>query len=198
MRQGHLLLLWMLVVAQPLWSNEAAQKEELTPHSVAVYAGSLNTQPMKEILFTPWSSKYEKQKIVAVAYQYRVFDWDPYFSIDWEFNVARLYNDRNLSHFSTLPLFRWKNFPWNDFIRTTAAIGFFGASVATDIIPEEYEDDGGSHYLNFLIPEITLGLPAYPHWDFLVRIHHRSGIFGAISGVNGGSNFLAAGLRYHF
>lgn len=197
MNKGLVIVLISLCLPLAVYANVENQ-DKLSRHSLAVYHGTLNTQKLKKILFTPWETRSEKQQLVAAAYQYSLLEWDPYFSIDWEINVAFLYNDKTLAHFSTLPLFRWKHFPWNDYVRTTAAIGFFGASVATDIIDDEYEDDGGSHYLNFLIPELTFGLPQYPRWDALVRIHHRSGIFGAISGVNGGSNFLSAGVRYRF
>ncbi len=197
MKKGFIAVVLSIMVTTAMAKSHLSD-DHLSRHSLAIYHGTLNNDKMKNILFQPWTTDFEKQQLVAAAYQYSVYDWDPYFSIDWEVNVAFLYNDKTLAHFSTIPLFRWKYFPWNEYVRTTAAIGFFGASVATDIIDEEYEDNGGSHFLNFLIPEITLGLPAYPHWDALVRIHHRSGIFGAISGVNGGSNFIAAGLRYHF
>jgi len=44
--------------------------------------------------------------------------------------------------------------------------------------------------------EVTLGLPKYPRWDFVYRIHHRSSIRGLIGA--GASNFVTAGFKYAF
>jgi hypothetical protein len=52
--------------------------------------------------------------------------------------------------------------------------------------------------LNFLLAEIEFVLPWVPQWSNFIRVHHRSGVFGAYGGIEGGSNFVGIGIRYYF
>ncbi|MEO0650736.1 MAG: hypothetical protein AAFZ65_08660, partial [Planctomycetota bacterium] len=74
-------------------------------------------------------------------------------------------------------------------------------SFATEVPPLEEQsqgNDGATQLLNYLLLEATVGVPSVPNWDFVFRIHHRSGIFGLFDGVSGGSNVLALGVKYTF
>jgi len=102
-------------------------------------------------------------------------------------------------------ILRWLKFPWDRYIDTSFALGS-GLSYATREPPIEVDYNAKTHgldydvsqWLNYLLVEFTLGLPVFPQWHLLVRIHHRSGVYGLISGVTGGSNAVAAGIRYNF
>ena len=61
---------------------------------------------------------------------------------------------------------------------------------------EKDDDEDAGRWLNYLMFEVTLGLPKYPRWDFVYRIHHRSSIRGLIG--EGASNFVTAGFKYAF
>ena len=61
---------------------------------------------------------------------------------------------------------------------------------------EKDDDEDAGRWLNYLMFEVTLGLPKYPRWDFVYRIHHRSSIRGQIG--EGASNFVTAGFKYAF
>ena len=65
---------------------------------------------------------------------------------------------------------------------------------------EAEEDDAnkGSKLLNMFNPEVEVGWPGAPEWAGFVRLHHRSGIFGLINGVTGGSTYMTFGLRKRF
>ena len=72
-----------------------------------------------------------------------------------------------------------------------------GISYNTEISKVEKEDDeDAGMVLNYLMFELTLGLPKYRQWDVVVRIHHRSSIYGMAGAA--GSNFLTAGIKYSF
>jgi hypothetical protein len=45
--------------------------------------------------------------------------------------------------------------------------------------------------------ELALGLPEYPNIALIIRIHHRSGVWGLVAG-KGGSNTPCIGLKYRF
>jgi hypothetical protein len=46
--------------------------------------------------------------------------------------------------------------------------------------------------------ELQWRLAQVEHWSLVTRVHHRSGIYGIVAPRHVGSNFLVAGIRYHF
>lgn len=95
-------------------------------------------------------------------------------------------------------IFRFSTFPWNEYVRTSFAIGE-GMSYVTAVPSlEKKANEDTKRLLNFLMFEATIAHPRHPNFEFLVRIHHRSGAFGLYQAGNTGSNDLAIGLRYLF
>ena len=91
---------------------------------------------------------------------------------------------------------RWHYFPWNKYVDTSFAVGD-GLSYYTDVSEVEKEDDeDAQRVLNYLMFELALGLPEYPRWDLVFRIHHRSSVFGLVGA--GGSNFVCGGIKFAF
>jgi hypothetical protein len=127
----------------------------------------------------------------------------PYVPMDLEldFTVADHFGQGTFFEFGALPILRWKWFPWNNYLYTTFRMGPLGASYTTGISRLEAADTAGDHtarYLNLYIAEWTAALDQRSPWETFVRIHHRSGIYGLINGVHGGSNYVTGGLRLHF
>ena len=101
--------------------------------------------------------------------------------------------------FNTLVVARWLLFPWNDIIKTSFAVGE-GLSLATETsaYEEKYHGEKTNQSLNYLMIEFDFALPHDPRWSLVTRIHHRSGVYGLFNGVEGASNALGLGIRYHF
>jgi len=106
---------------------------------------------------------------------------------------------QNHLEFNALLFLRQHQFPWNKYLNTTLAVGI-GPSYATEIPEvETVQHDKTSQILNCVILEFTLAHPKkFPRWDFVTRIHHRSGAAGIINGVWGGSNFICVGIKKGF
>ena len=93
---------------------------------------------------------------------------------------------------------RWLKFPWDDHIDTSFAV-CDGVSYATEYPQIEVEKmDNPSKTLNYLMFEFDFRIPDIPKWSAIFRIHHRSGVFGAFNGVDGGSNAIGFGVKYTF
>ncbi len=122
-----------------------------------------------------------------------------YVSVEIEGGAAYRFGMEEQGEFWTSLYFRYDGFPWNDSLYTTAAINT-GLSILTE--PSEFErdrsDDQSSQVLHNFSPEITLADPDNKDIEFVLRLHHRSGIFGTIDGVSSGSSFVATGLRLRF
>jgi hypothetical protein len=52
--------------------------------------------------------------------------------------------------------------------------------------------------MHYFAPEITFARPSRPDLEFLIRFHHRSGVFGLVSDAWGGAQYLSAGIRVRF
>jgi len=79
----------------------------------------------------------------------------------------------------------------------------FGNGLSFTMEKPEYEkeitlNERTSQLLYYLMVETAFRVPAAPDWELVLRVHHRSGGYGLINGVNGGSNYLCLGVRYNF
>ncbi|MEZ5665859.1 MAG: hypothetical protein R3F55_00145 [Alphaproteobacteria bacterium] len=73
-----------------------------------------------------------------------------------------------------------------------------GPSVTTAIPPLESDRGRISHVLNQLMLEYLDPMPEGAEVQTVERVHHRSGIFGLINGIVGGSDYLGRGIRFRF
>lgn len=89
-------------------------------------------------------------------------------------------SDNDHWEFVGLILGRWHPFPWDNYIDTGFAIGG-GLSFFSSISQTELQrDENAQHLLGYLAFEFTFGLPQYPRWNLMFRVHHRSGAKGLI------------------
>lgn len=106
--------------------------------------------------------------------------------------------ENNIYEFDPYIAFRFVNFPWNNYVNTSLAIGE-GISYASSIPALEIRDNGHTkRLLNYLMLESTFAMPKYPRLQLVARIHHRSGAFGLYHAGNTGSNAVGLGIRYLF
>jgi hypothetical protein len=77
----------------------------------------------------------------------------------------------------------------------------FGNGLSLTTKEPEYEEEitlngNTSNLLYYLMIDIAFDLPYLDKWQAVLRVHHRSGVYGLIDNVDGGSNYLGFGLRY--
>jgi hypothetical protein len=159
--------------------------------------------PLVEINFTPdWRSSW----IVGGALSHELVKFQQYAAIEGEVGLAQRFGALHATEVWGAFYFRWKSFPWNNYVVTTMAFGA-GLNYASRI--DGYETDQsvvghGNKLLGYLSPEITFASPARPDWELVLKVHHRSGggLFwrdsGPFNGVWGASQFLVAGIRHRF
>lgn len=172
--------------------------------AVTVYGGKFLETEMVKIFarkgFTPlWDWRYSEGYLLAASFSRRVGSFGRYIDIEVEAGVAKEFGIASEGELWGAFYFRWKYFPWNEYLQTTIAVSS-GLNIATDISELEARralNHLGSQVLHYFSPEATFALPGNPAWQLMIRIHHRSGA-GLIDNIGGGAQFLVAGLRYHF
>lgn len=176
------------------------------PHSwrVGVFGGVYNNGYLRQLQLTPWSAagEFRRSYLLGADATYTVAQL-PYLPVDFElyFVAAHHFGDQSYEEFAFTPTFRWKWFPWNDYVYTNLRIGPFGVSYATQIPNLELEysvNHRDSKVLNAFVYELTFAPSRDSAWEAVFKIHHRSGIYGRINGADSGANWVALGLREHF
>jgi len=197
--QWFLLLLLALVMGV---TSGALAQDEQTQDGIArynwfltVYAGAHAQDDIGDVFAL--KPKFEDNAyvgVVALAHQF--WHYQKYISFEAEGQIGKHFNTDDQLEFVGLIIGRWHEFPWNKWVDTSFAVGD-GISYYTEISNVEKEDDeDAQHALNYLLFELALGLPQYPKWDLVLRIHHRSSMFGLVGAA--GSNFVCGGIKYSF
>lgn len=189
-----------------------AGETEVPKNAVAVFGGVATDTSFVPSMVMPWTNELENIGIIAGAYDRRFADFDDLFgagslggvgqhiAIEGEVGVSGRFGDESLGEIWTGLYFRYDGFPWNDFVYTTVAINT-GLSLLTeksDFETGRDENNKNEQLLHYMGPEITFADPDHPELEFLIRFHHRSGVFGLFNGVISGSTFITSGIRYRF
>ncbi len=190
-----------LVLIAGLVSNTLAdedqkdKKPERYKWFVTAYGGAHAQDDIGDV-FT-FQPKFEDNAYIGVlALARELWHYKKYLSFELEGQVAKHFNRDTHWEFVGVLIGRWHHFPWNHYVDTSFAVGD-GISYYTEVSEvEEDDDDDAQRVLNYLLFELTLGLPEYPRWDLVFRIHHRSSVFG-LAGA-GGSNFVCGGFKFAF
>jgi hypothetical protein len=185
----------MLLAVLPL----APLQADTDTHVLTFYAGRYSDDRLTQaVLSRPLDYMDSRLAVVALG---REFDFEnPSHQWEIEGQAGRHYGEQTHWEFNLLAIYRWQRFPWDRFVRTTAAVGE-GLSYATRVPPLEEAsptNEGTARLLNYILVELTIAPPEETRWSLAFRIHHRSGVYGLFGGVDGGSNVIAGGIKWRF
>ena len=168
------------------------------PWQVEAWGGFLNPDDFTSIMFTPWNTEIRSEGIFGIGAGREVYDFGYGFSLDLGLLAAHRPDEGGYE--VGLPATFNYDLPWRETLPMRLRVAI-GPSYITTITPTERrkdDDNQGSKLLNMFSPEVEVGLPGAPEFNAFVRLHHRSGIFGLIDGVTGGSTYVTGGVRYRF
>jgi hypothetical protein len=180
-------------------------------HAVTFLVGRGTDTDFTQIISQPWTTNFVDLTTVEAIYSYRLgtlselFDSDTlgYFgdhlTVEPEAGTAYRFGEESQGEFWGALYFRYDGLPWNDTIYTTLALNT-GLSILTETSEFERDrsDGDSSRVLHNFSPEITFADPDYKNIELVLRLQHRSGIFGTIDGVYSGSTFVTTGIRFRF
>lgn len=183
-----------LWAAPPESSASKGQPTNYFPWAMTLYGGPFTKQDFLEFFTEPVEFDHAALVSLAASREFAVL-WK---HLRWEaeIGVSKWLGHQTHWEFTGAIVARWVTFPWNHYVATTIAVGD-GPSFATEAPRLEKENfDEAKRLQNYVLLELTFGLPRLPQWDLVLRIHHRSGVFGVLGGS--GSSVPTLGIKYKF
>jgi hypothetical protein len=153
-----------------------------------------------QTIWEPWNRTLAEDTFIGLAGSYQLARFRRWFTLDAELGGgARLGQTDAAEGWAALYL-RFDGFPWRDRLHTSVGIST-GLNLLSRLPREETgppwdPKPNRSHLLHYLSPEIAIALPHRRQHELVLRVHHRSGVYGAFNGVRGGSDLIAIGYRY--
>ncbi len=192
-------------------ATPALAQQPNSPNAVTFLVGRGTDTDFTQVLTQPWTTNFVDLTLVGVTYSYRLGTLNELFGSDTlgyfgdhlmiepEAGAAYRFGFESQGEFWGSLYFRYDGLPWNDTIYTTLALNT-GLSILTETSEFERDRSNGdsSLVLHNFSPEITFASPDNKDIELVLRLHHRSGIFGTIDGVYSGSSFVTTGLRVRF
>jgi hypothetical protein len=164
-----------------------------------VFFGQGTESNFSEVLRRLFDVDGSGDRIAGISALRRLAWLGPHLSIEVEALYAYHYGRERYHEGGLAAYARWHDFPWNSYVATTAAVGL-GPSYTSryPALERQSRMEDRSRVLNQLNLELTFAAPRRPESQLLLRLQHRSGVFGLFNGVTDGSNFLTLGLRQRF
>lgn len=166
---------------------------------LTVYAGKYTDDRLGKILLSqPFSYEDSYIGVVALARAFPLAS--PNHRWEVEGQLGKHFQGQDNWEINVLAIYRWQQFPWNHLLQTSVAVGD-GLSYASDtpqIESSSHTNTGSRRLLNYILVEVEFAPPQVNDWSLVMRIHHRSGVYGTFGDVRGGSNLICAGVKLAF
>ena len=164
---------------------------------LSIYGGQVNEDSLENTLTL--NANYVNSYFCAFTAGKKLANYRGNIDIEAEGQIVKHWGIQDHFEFNALFILRWLQFPWDEYLDTSFAVGD-GISYATKYPEIEV---GKKHpvsqkILNYLMFELAFVVPKKPNWSVFIRLHHRSAMFGLIGDEDGGSNAAGIGFRYTF
>ena len=165
------------------------------PWSATLYGGPWTQRVVSQIVT---DGNYDVSGgMIGLAADRRLFRLGWGFSVGAEGEVTENFDGYTFTTLGVGLGFRFDNFPWS---LPTSFGAWTGPSYAINPPIEQYNTDRRQHpWLNYVSVELAVAVPWDPrHWDAVVRIYHRSGVWGVYSINADEGTTVGVGLRAKF
>jgi hypothetical protein len=180
----------------PEW-NSGDVPERGDPWAVTIYGGLVSTERLSTILLEPWNASVETDTPwLGGSISKRIGALGKGLTFELEGGAGYRFSNEDAGEVWGGLFARWDRFPWQDKVYTTIAVST-GLNYATRVSEIEWSENN-SKLLHYLGPEITIADPDNKNLEGVLRLHHRSGVYGTFNGVRGGSNIVTIGARKRF
>ena len=174
---------------------DLAFAEERSSWSVGAYWGKSNQADILELTRARFE-KWESYSILGLTARKDLWKVPGYFAFEWHNHLVFHFEKWGLIEGVEALSFTWKWFPWSRWVSSSLAFGD-GVSVASDYpSSESVEQKIYTRLMNYLVCEFRAEVPGAPEFELLLKVHHRSAVYGLIQDFRGGSNYVSAGMMW--
>ncbi len=184
-----------------LWKGQTA-RSNLDDIGLIDYTATHNPQEALDLEYPNTDEvAYGAEFSRRISRQLPVFRWIADYVNETEAALTLTYRESQMKTIYEVGpgiVFRWKDFRWDKYLRTT--VGFAEGISYASKIPDQERTEGrrSKHFMNLLTFEITLAPPSHPEAELSLRVHHRSAGYGLYGVSNTSSNVLGVGARYRW
>ncbi|MCW9024603.1 MAG: hypothetical protein OQK73_07955 [Gammaproteobacteria bacterium] len=133
----------------------------------------------------------------TIAYARKVEQYKDRIQLEYELQYSRHTGEQYYNEYNILIILR-KTFGQRNNPQFSLAVGE-GLSYIDELSEiEALHHTKTNRLLNYLLFEFTARVSETPNLHSILRLHHRSGIYGLFKGVHGASNAIGLGLKYQF
>lgn len=164
---------------------------------ISLYGGRATERKFLEVARFCFTD-FIDSNIIVVSAGKKLTGYKDLLRLEAEGQIAKHWRYQKHWEINAVLILRWLKFPWDKYIDTSFALGD-GISYATEDPKVEVDEIGWtSKMLNYLMLEWEFSVPDQHKWSVFMRNHHRSGIYGLIDDISGGTNIVTGGIRYYF
>lgn len=179
-------------------ASEAAEPfiPDRSPWSITIYGGPWTQRVVSEII---GRGRFDVSGgMIGAAADARAFELGWGFSVGFDGQVTQTVTGHSYETFALGIGLVFDGFPWRQRLPTTLSI-YTGPSYSLNPPIEYYDPSRPQHpWLNYVAIELAVALPNTTNWDAVIRIFHRSGVFGVYSINADEGSTVGAGLRYRW
>jgi hypothetical protein len=189
-----------VLIAHLAMVGVAAAEETDVEHSIFAFGGAMVDGDMAESA-NPFGVDYENHPIFGIGYQFLPYSIGSV-KLGLEAGLAGRFNGNSNAEIWGGVVGRYDAIEIANTFRIIPSFTF-GISHVTGTMSgrernNEIERDGDASTLFYLGPELSFSSVSKPELEVFWRLHHRSGAWGTLGDMHGGSNANVLGVRYNF
>ena len=184
--------------------NNATPRSQDYYRDITFFGGVMTEGGFPGTALVPLAGKLEDIAFAGAAFNQTFFDLGAGFKFGGEIGLGGRFGDQVSADLWFGPSLRHHGFQLGPARLTLGVTGGFSAVTSSSGIERvrEIKDDGDAAFVYYLGPEVGLVLEGLPKYEFLFRVHHRSGganvFLPAIGNMGDASNAYLIGLRTTF
>jgi hypothetical protein len=167
--------------------------------SVTVFGGVYTTVNMHQS-FSPIAD-HDSTYLIAAAYRREFVKLPWNVVIGGEAGVGFRFGSGSFGEIWAAPTIRVVGIPLGSFASMSLGVsaGFSAITNPTGLERQrEQEHSGDTTLLFYFSPELAFAFADLPNIEFVLRLHHRSGLYGTLGRMREGSNAQTVGVRWLF
>ena len=168
--------------------------------SIMIFGGIFSDRNMGQTLFNPFGS-HESNYLAGAAIGTDIAKLPWNFVFGSELGVAGRFGDGTSAEAWGALSLKYRGLVLGNVVTLSPGLSFGLSAVTAPIGIErqrEIDHNGNATLLFYFSPELAFMFHQWPNLEFVLRLHHRSGLLGTLGRMHEGANANVLGVRWHY